>query len=1164
MVLSRSRLAHTLAAATLTLASSFPAFADDTEIFRSQEQSLGARPNVLFILDTSLSMDSLLQVTPPPYDPAKDYGTSCVAAGRLYWSTNGAPPACNSNSWINASTNTCAASASALGSGGIGFWGPAKVAHLRRTASSSTVQWRTLAGSDSTYQFRDRSIECAADHGSHGQNNATNPYLRQQATAGWQATAPAQNPWNNLNTQYTLYSSNYVNYWHTIPPSDPIKRIDVVKQVAGNLIDTLSGVNLGLMRFNPAGTNGGTVVNAVKNIDSGTHRQDLKTSISGIRTSDLAAHTPISETLYEAARYLAGRSMDTGNTTRTDAAARTTPTGNQYKSPIEYKCQKNYIVFLTDGLPSLDNNLESQTAGLVGKTACDAPRAPGQPGFEDTSSFCADDTTEWLAGQDLSSLPEKQSVTSYWIGFGDDEDLRDTGTPFLNELAGLGGTGLSKTAADVHTLTTQLQKIFGDINDTSATFVTPSISVNAFNRTQTQEDLFISVFSAVEGARWPGNLKKYKLFVDSSSTPPGQVSIRDANNRPAIAADGTFASTTQSIWSPETDANKVESGGAANRLPDPANRLIYTNVSSNAELSNAANWLVSTNTNITDELLDIASTGVASATVIDWARGYDVDDRDGDDDRTDAAPKFMGDPLHARPAIVTYGGSSANPNANDLVVFTPTNDGFLHAIDGRSDSATAGQELWAFIPKDLLHRLPSLYENNGGATRTYGLDGDVQVLKFDTDQDGIVEPADGDFVWLYFGMRMGEDKDGKSYYYALDVTARDAPRLLWVLGPDELPGLGQTWSPMTITRVMVGTDGSDNDNDEKLVLIFGGGYDMAAEEYTNTTQSAGNRIFMVDAETGKLLWFAGNTGSDADLERPKMTNSIPGRITVIDLDGDAFADRMYAADLGGRIWRFDIYGGKTASSTTDPLVTGGVIAQLGYGNVTGATAADNRRFYTAPDVAFIQNRLEDPYYAISIGSGYRGHPLDTSVTDWFFSVRDKAPRARWSQTTYDGFTPIVIGNLTDITSNPLAANVPVAQPGWRLRMTLSGEKVLAESTTVNNVVLFTSFKPSTDGAADPCYPSTINRAYAVNVISGKPALDLDGDGTLENSDISTLLQQTGIVGEVNVAFVTPTNPDPNAPPTAPRTVCLAGVNILGKCVDAGATVRTYWERSGAE
>lgn len=456
-------------------------------------------------------------------------------------------------------------------------------------------------------------------------------------------------------------------------------------------------------------------------------------------------------------------------------------------------------------------------------------------------------------------------------------------------------------------------------------------------------------------------------------------------------------------------------------------------------------------------------------------------------------------------------------------------------------------------------------------------------------------------MWLFFGMRMGEDVNGKSYYYAIDVTQRNTPKVMWTVGPDQLQGLGQTWSPPTVARVKVGTNGSVNADPQKFVLIFGGGYDMAAEAVNNKTEGVGNRVFMIDASTGALLWSAGPNiaGVTANLKFDKMTNAIPGRVGVFDIDGDAFADRMYAADLGGRLWRFDIYNEKTATNAADPLVTGGVIAQLGYGNVTGATNADNRRFYNAPDVAFIQGRGITPYFNLAIGSGYRGHPLDTTVTDRFFSVRDRQPFARWTQANYNAFTPILDADLTDVTGDPASALVPVSGPGWKFSMTrnAAGEKILAEATTAAGIVLFTSFQPLAAGTGDPCFPANINRAYALTV-SGRPALDFNNDGVINNSDVSTNLQQSGIAGEVNIAVVREKVSDdmdndgipdsidtdmdgdgvannvdsdsngngiPDADETGPLyggsknvTKCLVGTQILGKCPKADDAVRTFW------
>ena len=60
------------------------AFADDTEIFVNQGASAGVRPNVLFIVDTSGSMNGGVVLPRPPYDPAVSYGGEC-SVDRVYF-----------------------------------------------------------------------------------------------------------------------------------------------------------------------------------------------------------------------------------------------------------------------------------------------------------------------------------------------------------------------------------------------------------------------------------------------------------------------------------------------------------------------------------------------------------------------------------------------------------------------------------------------------------------------------------------------------------------------------------------------------------------------------------------------------------------------------------------------------------------------------------------------------------------------------------------------------------------------------------------------------------------------------------------------------------------------------------------------------------------------
>jgi type IV pilus assembly protein PilY1 len=1147
------RLSSLAGGALLAVLVALPALADDTEIYRSQLPA-AARPNVLFILDTSGSMDSTVVATAPLYDPNTDYDGACVdSLDRIYFSTSDTPPTCATSNWFPRASNTCKASHAALVNlGGSGVW-PAGGNPRAKAAQLDDDEWEAIN------QGRSWWVECAADNGVHGRDDASAALWARDSSSGW--TTSSRNVWGNLPTTYRFYTANYLNYLHG--PGRPIAmtRLQIVRDVAINLAGSLQNVNLGLMRYS-SNASGGYVLHPVQDI--ATSRASIIGTLNGFTPTAGSGGTPLSETYYEAVQYLRGGAVDFGSNsvpgTSVDGS-RVVAGGSQYRSPIANQCQKNYIVYLTDGAPTVDDEANARIATMIGRSCAADPVPSAQdPGWTPASGICMDDLAAWLRTADLADdHAGDQSALTYMVGFGN--SLAGS-VGYLNTIAAAGGTERAYTAGDVPTLTSALQQIFASIQESSGTFITPSISVNTFNRAQTSSDLFFSLFKVESGAHWPGNLKKYVL--------DGTV-IVDVNGNNAVNAAGVFDGNARSYWSPTRDGNEVTLGGAASVMPAPAARKLYTWFGPTMLLSDPLNALSTTNTRITELALGAGTAatcaaGSACETSVKWLRGHDVKDLDRDGDR-DEARHFMGDPLHGRSAAVAYGGTPADKDPADVVVFVPTNDGFLHAISGAT-----GAELWAFMPPELLPRVGSLYENAPAAARTYGLDGDVRVLKLDKNQDGVVDASAGDRVWLFFGMRMGG-----SQYYGVDVTDRTRPTLLWNIGPTELPGVGQTWSAPVVTRVRVGAGGAENDDPERFVLVFGGGYDMGQEVQPYSNDDVGNRIFMVDAATGDRLWFAGPAGAAVspapDLQLADMTNAIPGRITALDTDGDGFSDRMYAVDLGGRLWRFDITNGNPRST----LVAGGVLALLGAGDTAGgansAAASDPgaaRRFYNAPDVSLVQRRGQDPYYNIALGSGHRGHPLDEATADRFYSIRDKQPYARLDSTAYASLDPILDSELVDITASPTATRVAASDPGWRFsvsgRAGRTGEKVLSEATTVNNVILFTTFQPLDPPADDPCFPANVNRVYALTV-DGKPGLDLqddpndpNDDGVIDDDDISQDLEQTGIVGEVNVALV---RAGGGGGPGAPTTVCVAGVEVLRRCVDAGGTIRTYWQRNDA-
>jgi type IV pilus assembly protein PilY1 len=417
----------------------------------------------------------------------------------------------------------------------------------------------------------------------------------------------------------------------------------------------------------------------------------------------------------------------------------------------------------------------------------------------------------------------------------------------------------------------------------------------------------------------------------------------------------------------------------------------------------------------------------------------------------------------------------------------------------------------------------------------------------DANNDGVITA--GEKVYLYFGMRRGGD-----FYYALDVSDPTNPQLLFRLDGATLPGIGQSWATPQPTHMNIA---GTTQNAKKSVLVIGGGYEPDQDNSALSTDSTGNAIYIVDAVSGNLLWWASSASGATkrfNTSGRSMDYSIPARVRVIDFDGDGFADRMYAADMGGQVWRFDVYNGQPASS----VINGGVIAQLGGAPNSSPALTDTRRFYYAPDVAAV-NTKDFNFTHIGIGSGHREHPLSTDNHDRFYALRDYHT-APMSQLEFNALTPITDASLTPVTT--ANTTVPNGSPGWRLDLNIGGwqgEKVLAEARTFNNEVIFSTFMPST--GSNSCQPQLgNNRVYQMSIFNGAPVLNLDGSSDPTNLTMSDLFIQRegGILSTAQALFVErDLNGDgiPDSQDSDP-VVCVGLI-----CFPAGfqnTPVRTFW------
>lgn len=1014
--------------------------ADDTEVFLSRSSPTGAdRANILFIIDNSGSMDALVE-TQAEWNAETSY-TGCYRSDALYFATGTAAPPCESTAFILKAGNRCAASDASLNTLGL-YRG------LLLSWDTSRERWSPLPDGEFS-----RVVECEADRGIDGNGTDSEAYAANGPTGPWAEDQTQEPAWN---AAYTLFDGNWLN-WSTNPPTETRTRLEIVQRAVNAMLDSLDNVNVGLMQFNA--DRGGPVVQAIRDIRSS--RSEMKAAVDRITPFGF---TPLSETLYEAALYLRGGLVDFGNVgpERSVAAARVgnNPLGEQYLSPLTGSCQKNFIVLLTDGEPTRDQDANTRITNLPGfgdlVGSCDGS----------SDGACLDDLAEYLYRSDASAALERtQKIATYTIGFTVD-------FPLLAATARRGG-GQYYVASDTATLTAALADVVTGITGNAGLFSTPAIPVGAFGQTSAQRDVYVSVFQPTTTARWPGNLKKYRFADGQLLGADGALVLNPAT--------GFFKPDAQSFWSSVPDGDRAAEGGAASRLPAPADRRVFTDIAG-SELTATANLVDVANDGITEPMLGVDADNRAA--LIDWITGADVLDVDGDGN-TGEPRRQMSDPLHVSPVTLNYGASAEEP---DTVVFVSTNDGLLHAVD-----ADTGVEIWSYLPGRLLPRQYDLFLDHETTHRSYGLDGELRLFS-GTLADGTRKNI------LLFGMGRGGDA-----VFALDITARNAPALLWQIS-SSTPGftsLGQIWSAPVISRV--GIDGQ-----RQPVVVLSGGYDDGQDNRGLRTDTVGNALFMVDLATGALLWSAGAPEAGHDLELPGMQYSIPAAPRVLDLSGDGLADRLYVGDMGAQLWRFDIINGNRRGA----LVEGGVIASLGAVDLAEPEASDIRRFYVTPDVVFV-NCIDGNFLAINIGSGYRGHPLDTDVEDAFFSVRDANVYQPITTTDYPDH-PIRVEDLLDITSDP-SAELPSDAAGWRLRMVQeTGEKILSSAITLNQSTFFTSFSPG--ASVSSCEGGTgINRAYQVDVCNGRPVNNLDGStepGPLGIEDRIHELSQTGIAPEI--------------------------------------------------
>lgn len=789
-----------------------------------------------------------------------------------------------------------------------------------------------------------------------------------------------------------LFIGNYLNYKACSNCSTSQQKIVVAKRVVKNLINNVDGVRFGVMKFKYSPSYGATMVAPI-----GSDKTTITTAVDALTPSGV---TPLWEQLKDAGDYFKG-------------------TYPGYSSPIQYECQPNFVILMTDG----EQNPTSSVNNIK---------------LEATNRYKEDHA---------SGLTGKQNVIVHTVGF--NISSNSTAVNDLKDAAKNGG-GSYYTAESETELEQSLEDAISQIMAATFSFATPLVPTTGTSGTS--RAYLASFQSNPSRPFWRGYLKAYN---------------RDSNGLIPVDANGVPSGTP--AW---------EAGQVLNLPPQsPASRNIFTVVGGTVVGGTVANAtkqsFTTSNTAITDAMLGAANSTEKNF-IINFVRGTpDTNDENLNLNTTEDRPWKLGDIFHSTPVLVSppyrisgdtsYNAFKVAQAGRTSILLAGANDGMLHAFK-ESD----GSELWGFIPPPVLDDLKDLTANSGSH-------------EFTVDSSPIAADVKIGGSWktiVIFGQRRGGTN-----YFALDITDTTNPQHLWTFSDARL---GETWSEPSIGRIKM-SDGTD-----KFVAFVGGGFDSTFANY-DSGNVVSEAFFVIDLATGLKLWeFSSTVANSADAAH--MNFSIPAAPTAVDLNGDGYIDRVYVADVGGQIWKFDVSKSASLVSGTVKNCTSLTDTNCWMGKRLFLAAASQANPPVAGQYYPAQGMFATPSLAYSaagdlwmyIGSGDRYHPNNAS-SNRLYGIKENTSMANGSA-------------LTEASLTNLSSGTGTITQGWYVPLN-SNEKVLASADVFNGIVLFTSFTPAT--AAVCGGGGGTAKLYAINMTGGDAALNLT-NGTVPTPGTAAL------------------------------------------------------------
>jgi len=593
------------------------------------------------------------------------------------------------------------------------------------------------------------------------------------------------------------------------------------------------------------------------------------------------------------------------------------------------------------------------------------------------------------------------------------------------------------------------------------------------------------IYQAAWGENWSGSVKAFDLdpvtgdIIDSNTgdsivpTPTWQASIPSAASRNIFTFDPTRTAGTRGQQFTWLDLNATQQ----NYLADDPMTIGTTETTSSSFTYPAP--------------IGTVTGATVGAQRLSYLRG----------DRTDESTAYafrqrtsvLGDIVNSSPQFagkIDYGYiNNIEGNGNlysdfrttiatrtDLI-YVGANDGMLHALE-----AATGAEVMAYVPNLVFANLNKL--TSPGYSHRYYVDGTPTIA--DTFGNFTTSRCGGGGPNCWRTVLVGGLGHGGKGYYALDITnpanfsqsSTNADKLaLWEYTDTEM---GFSYGTAAIVKTYASGGGSSTG---RTVAMFGNGY--------NNTGNGRAYLYVVDIATGaqiaKIDTGVGDTTTPNGLSTP----------TPVDVDGDGKIDYVYAGDIQGNLWKFNV---RSTTASNWELAANRLLLYAGGANRPITVRPDVARHETGAGfmVYFGTGKfIEKADLSTSLPAAQRFYGIwdknDGTVVTADTQLLEQTITSTLNQTTGEYNYRVTSNNSINYTN----------QLGWYLTLSNTGERVIADAEVRGNRILFVTAIPG----GDSCSGGGTGWEFVLDRNDGSrlelSPFDVNSDGLFDSGDLFT-------------------------------------------------------------